>query len=889
MHERTPPEPVARALWAGAAAGVLVGALDAAASWARLGQFAPGIGARLGTLVHVAGLYGAAGALVAAAAAATSALFAKTALGPLLRHAARRHREARAREPREALTGLSLVLAGVPALAGALALAHAVGTETLARRHHQGLIVAVVIAATLGALVAAALVALVAGAVLERLLRAVARGSAARVLSHPAAPAVAALFLVTLFGGAAAYATRKILAQLALRPYVVAVAWAAAAGVAFAAARRPLSALARLPANRRLAAHAGLVAGALFVGFGAAGDAARKGAAAHTGLGGLLSAAIRAACDLDRDGHSPVLGGGDCDDLDPEVHPGAADLPDDGVDQNCLGGDVRLARRAEDVRFVPLPESVPRDANVLFITIDTIRADHVGAYGYARPTTPALDALAAEGTLFSNAWAHAPSTRYSIPAILTGRYPSQVLWDTSVWWPALRAENRTIAEVLKDRGFTTGAILNYHYFDRVRRMDQGFDTYDNTNARLHQGRDPASTRGTSSREQADAAIRWIEAHADRRFFLWVHFYDPHFEYELHPGTVSFGDDKIARYDHEIRFTDDQLARVFARLRELGLWDKTIVAVTGDHGEGFGEHGIDFHGYHLYPPQTKVPLVVRVPGLAPRRVSMPVGHIDLLPTLANLVGAPPEPTMLGRSLVAEMAGRADADADRVVFQEVSYEGPTERRAAVTRRWQLVFNRTPDNTWELYDLAAPGGTERDVWGRFDVKPLKDALLAWIDASQYPPGASEVIARARLSARPSPRAPSGAELGKAVRLLGVDLPAEARAGEEIEATWYFESLRRLDGDWIVFAHFDRAGGGGHFRGDHPPVEGALPAKAWRPGQLIADRHRLRIPPGTPPGDYVLFTGLWTRARGNLPVTDGAPEAANGRVRAAVVRVLP
>ena len=228
---------------------------------------------------------------------------------------------------------------------------------------------------------------------------------------------------------------------------------------------------------------------------------------------------------------------------------------------------------------------------------------------------------------------------------MTGRPPSQVAWDTSVWWPALAPGNRTVAEILRDRGFHTGALLNYHYFDRVRRMDQGFHDYDNSNSRLHQGGDPASTHGSSSREQADAAIAYLQRHAGERLFLWVHFYDPHFEYERHPGTTFFGTDKQALYDHEIRFTDDQIARVIAKLRELGLYDRTIVAVTGDHGEGFGEHGIDFHGYHLYAAQTRVPWLLRVPGLPPRRVKTPVGHIDLVPTLANLVNAPAEAAML----------------------------------------------------------------------------------------------------------------------------------------------------------------------------------------------------------------------------------------------------
>ncbi len=146
-----------------------------------------------------------------------------------------------------------------------------------------------------------------------------------------------------------------------------------------------------------------------------------KAASAYTGLGGPIARTVRVAFDWDRDGYSRFLGGGDCDDGDPTVHPGAPEQPGDGVDQNCVGGDPDPKRGASDVGFAPVPAGVPTDFNVILITIDTTRADHLGAYGYSRPTSPNLDALAAAGTVFEDSWAHAPSTRYSIPAILTGQ------------------------------------------------------------------------------------------------------------------------------------------------------------------------------------------------------------------------------------------------------------------------------------------------------------------------------------------------------------------------------------------------------------------------------------------------------------------------------------
>jgi arylsulfatase A-like enzyme len=856
---------IARALWTGALAGAAAGAVDALVSWTRLAQFLSGAGGRLLAAVFTGALAAFALSLVAAALAALAAvLWRHTALGAAVGGLRARHAERRARDPRQALAGVALAVAAVPCVAAALGVAYQIALVTLQRRHHQGLIVTVAVAATAALLVAAIPATFLLGRLVEHGLRRL----PARALSHPAAPAIAAGALVAVLAVAGAVAQRRLLAQLPLRPYLALLGWALAC-VALA----PLAgrALRRVPERLRAFVHPAIVVGPLLVALALGeSDAVRKAATAHTGLAAPIAGLVQRLFDLDRDRHSSVLGGGDCDDLDRAVHPGALDIPGDGIDQNCLGGDA-VSAGARDPRFVAVPDGVPRDASILLVTIDTLRADHVGAYGYPRPTTPAIDALAARGFVFENAWAHAPSTRYSMPAILTGRHPSEIAWDVSVWWPAIRPENVTLAEVLKERGFTTGALFNYHYFDRVRRMDQGFDVYDNSNARLHSGRDPASTRGSSSREQCDAAIRFLEAHAGRRFFLWLHLYDPHYEYEPHPGSPSFGGDKIALYDGEIRWTDDHLARVLARLEQLGLADRTIVAVTGDHGEGFGENGIDFHGYHLYAAQTKIPLVLRVPGLAPRRVTTPVGHVDLLPTLANLAGAPASPEMSGRSLLPFMLG-AEED-DRAVYQELSYEGPTERRGLVTRTHHLIHNMIPDGTFELYRVAEDPREERDVWGRDPAgAALAERLAAMIDAAQATGAAVEV-----LPAPPRPALPARAELGDALRFLGADLPREARAGAEIDAVWYFETLGELDGRWKIFVHVE---GPGRFLGDHDPG-----LARWKPGQVVADRQRLRV--GDVPGEYTVYLGAFLGNQ-RLPVTNaGAHDGGQDRIRVGTLRV--
>src|SRR5690606_5032382 len=358
----------------------------------------------------------------------------------------------------------------------------------------------------------------------------------------------------------------------------------------------------------------------------------------------------------------------------------------------------------------------------------------------------------------------------------------------------------------------------------------------NRNKRLHKGvpgEGPAMTRGSSSREQTDAAIAWLDRHAGAgggRFFLWVHYYDPHFDYERHAGVETFGSRKVDLYDHEIRYTDGHIGRLLDEFERRGLADRTVVVVTGDHGEGFGEHGIDLHGYHLYAAQTRVPLIVAVPGLAPRRITMPAGHIDILPTLANLAGAPSAPGAMGRSLV-DVLGGAPGDPDRIVFQQLSYEGNHEMRAAASRRCHVVYNVSPDTSWEVYRIDEDPGETRDVSGSpGPCAPVVDALARWYDQTEIPEGAAEAL----LPARPAVERPLEVDLGDEVRLLAVELPARVAPGEALPVTYTFEARGRLTGGWKVFAHFESRGH--RFQGDHEP---ARPFDWWQDGQFIRYTH--------------------------------------------------
>jgi len=841
----------------GAIAGLAAGAIDALWSWGPAAQFVPGFLARLRFVAFGATSHAAAGALAGLIITLVLLTLSRASrLGDLFRFGWREHVARRARDPRDAVAGLALVLATLPCVGVALWIAFRVTTRFVAGRKAPDLVVVVAMISALAALAIAIPLAFVIGRAIEAgLSRAVGK---VRVLASPYAPILVALVMI---GGALAVWTFRAWETarvLPLRGPVVAVVGALLAIPAWRHARRTVEIVgARRPLVRRTAW--GTLPFVLVVGVLATGGSASviKASSAYSGLGGAIARNLRRVFDWDRDGYARFLGGGDCDDGDPAVHPGAPEIPDDGIDQNCVGGDPSLTRSLDDVGFVPVPAGVPKDFNVLLITIDTLRADHLGAYGYARKTSPNLDKLAAEGSLFEHSWAHAPSTRYSIPAILTGRLPLDVHYDTSIdGWPGLLPKATTIAETLTGVGFTSGAITNYWYFDRVRRMDQGFAEYDNENARLHAGvanAGPEQTKGSSSAQQTDKALAYVQRHADKRWFLWVHYYDPHYAYEPHPEVPPFGADRTALYDGEIAFTDLHIGRLLDDLRAKGLYDKTVIVVTGDHGEGFGEHGIELHGYHLYAPQTRVPIIVRVPGLAPRRSTSPAAHVDLLPTLANLAGAPANPDMMGRSLLAAVAG---TDADRVVFQQLSYEGNHELRAGASRDCHVIYNVSPDTSWEVYRLDRDPGETTDLAGDDDAcRSTRQAVERWFDAEQVPHGAAEAL----LKDRPAIAVPLDADLGPEVRLLAVDAPATAKRGDAITLTWTFEARGTVEPGWKMFVHVEGPGKY-FFTGDHRP---ARPFEWWKRGQYVRYTTTVMVPRNAPTAELTVWAGRFKGPR--------------------------
>jgi arylsulfatase A-like enzyme len=650
----------------------------------------------------------------------------------------------------------------------------------------------------------------------------------------------------------------------------------------------------RLP-RRALAGAAALLLGGLFLVAGLSrSEATRKVAVARAAFVGPSLAAGRAVLDFDHDGYARALGGGDCDDGDPDIHPGALDLPGDGVDVDCDGSDESIGVPPPAV-MAPVAPAVPSELNLLLVTIDTLRADHLGCYGYARPTSPAIDALAAGGAIFENGWAHAPSTRYSMPAIASGRWPSVIAWDESIWWPRMAPEVRTVAQALHDRGYMNGGLFSFSYFARKDRrgFERGMDVYRDDRAALHEAvNGPMESRGSSSREMTDDAITFVDDHRSRKFFLWVHYYDPHLGYEAHPEVPNFGSERVDRYDAEIRFTDLHFGRLLDHLRAAGLWDRTAVIVTGDHGEGFGEHGVTEHGFDLYRAQTQVPFIVRVPGLPPRRVRVPVGHVDIAPTLVNLARGPAEPSFIGRSLVPDLAGPPAADTEsRSVFQEVTSERG-KKRALVTATRHLIWNAVPGDTTECYDRARDPAEAHDIWesgGDDACRELAVHLRRLVAGLALPPAAAARMAQQVTPAgrtAPPPTHALEATLGDAVAIRGFDLASgTVHPGESADVTVHFAVRGRVGADWRLFFHLEGPGG---FRNlDHVPVDGLMPLERWRPGQQIRDQHRIVFPPGAPVGVYTLYVGAYRGNSQRMPVAPPALSDGRDRLRLLTITV--
>jgi arylsulfatase A-like enzyme len=422
----------------------------------------------------------------------------------------------------------------------------------------------------------------------------------------------------------------------------------------------------------------------------------------------------------------------------------------------------------------PTATPVPRQPNVLLVTIDTLRADRLGSYGYSQSHTPVLDQFTREGVRFERAICQLPQTNSSHAALLTGLYPSTNGVKVHMV-DKLRPGSQTIARVFASAGYQTAGIYSWVSLDpQFCGLNQGFQTYEGyvlnrsaifSDPRLEQlaaayrqlkaqvpivkTADVVLGGSEKIEESLDgradvtngAVFKWLDAHVQSGpFFLWVHYFDPHYPYsppkgydhlfgldyhgtvdgsvemirEIEQHQITVNDADRARleelYQGEIAFTDAQFGDLLDKLNNLGIKDDTIIAVTGDHGESFGEHGDWTHGLKVYETEIRVPLLMRYPRRLPAGtvVRSPAQLIDVMPTLLDLAGLRAPKPVQGSSLLPVISGQ-DSGADRAAFTELADESFVS--VLTYGNWKLIRNDATGEV-QLYHLNDDEAEQHDL---------------------------------------------------------------------------------------------------------------------------------------------------------------------------------
>lgn len=416
---------------------------------------------------------------------------------------------------------------------------------------------------------------------------------------------------------------------------------------------------------------------------------------------------LRRATDVDGDGVSSLFGGQDCAPFDPDR---TLRIPGPSGDLVCAGPD-HFAGDDGAPQMPPisglLGDDRARPYNVVLIVVDALRADRLGMAGYERALTTEIDRFAQEGQTFSNAWSQSSATRISFASFLSGKLPTRLQWRKVGRRHVPDDDEPLLQERLAEHGYRTGFVATQWFQQHLPALLRGFDHFvdvwfDDDYRRWRKGSAPVTTA---------RAVEFIAEQDDAPFFLTAYYEGPHGPYHdlSERNAPTFGDGEVDRYDQEVWYTDRHVGFLLDYLRsDPELWDDTIVLITADHGEEFGEHGHRHHGHNCHRATTHVPLIMRVPGMEPGVVDAPVGLVDMVPTVLEAVGEESDLSDVdGRSLFYPLLGPTDAErpVHCALFEDHNPRATFQQSVRVGELFLLA--KPPGDDLVLYETGGPEG--------------------------------------------------------------------------------------------------------------------------------------------------------------------------------------